>query len=47
LRRSKGVAANVIDVWIKAGIPTITLRSTEHKLGDLQKEIRNVMKKKV
>jgi len=40
------VAENVIGVWIKAGIPTINLRSTECKIEILYKELRNVMKKK-
>lgn len=40
------VAKNVIDVWIKAGIPTITLRSTGHKLENLHQELRSLMKKK-
>jgi len=40
------VATNVIDVWIKAGIPTITLRSTEQKLENLHQKLRTVMKKK-
>jgi len=40
------VATNVTDVWIKAGIPTNTLRSTEHKLEILHQELRNIMKKK-
>jgi len=40
------VATNVIDVWIEAGIPTNTLRSTEHKLEILHQELRNILKKK-
>jgi len=40
------VATHIIDVWIKAGIPTVTLRSTKRKLEDLIQELRNVMKKK-
>ena len=40
------VAKNVIDVWIKAGIPTITLRSTGHKLENLHQALRSLMKRK-
>ena len=40
------VATNVIDIWNKAGIPTITLRSTENKLESLHQELRNLLKKK-
>lgn len=40
------VATNVIDIWCEAGIPTITLRSTENKLETLHQELRNIMKKK-
>ena len=40
------VATKVIDVWIRAGIPTITLRYTIQKLENLNQELRNLMKKK-
>jgi hypothetical protein len=40
------VATKVIDVWITAGIPTISLRSTKYKIENLHQELRNVMKKK-
>ena len=39
------VATKVIDVWIRAGIPTITLRYTIQKLKNLNQELRNLMKK--
>ena len=37
---------SVISIWIKAGIFTFLLRSTEQKVENMNQELKNLLKKK-